>query len=131
VDLGSARVSRVGESVSLSRTLGASTTIAKVVLARRVRPPGMAVLVLIAIVGLTDSLAAAEVVPPKPDRYFNDYAHIVSPGAALRFNQQLAQFERETSNQVLVAIYPKMQTDSDIADYTQRIAQTWGVGQKD
>jgi len=74
---------------------------------------------------------AAEVIPPKPDGYFNDYAGVVSKEAARRFNEQLAQFERDTSNQVVVAVFPKMQSDSDIADYTQRVAQTWGVGQKE
>ncbi len=73
----------------------------------------------------------AEVIPPKPDRYFNDYASVVSKEAAQRFNEQLAQFERETSDQVVVAIFPKMQSDSDIADYTQRVAQAWGIGQKE
>ncbi|HTD01916.1 MAG TPA: TPM domain-containing protein, partial [Chthoniobacterales bacterium] len=72
----------------------------------------------------------AEVVPPKPAAYFNDYAGVVSKGAALRFNEQLAQFERETSNQVVVAVFPKMQSDSDVADYAQRVAEAWGVGSK-
>ena len=80
---------------------------------------------------LATSTQAAEVIPPKPDRYFNDYAGVVSKDSAYRFNQQLAQFERETSDQVVVAIFPKMQSDSDVADYTQRVAQAWGVGQKD
>src|SRR6266568_7972192 len=80
---------------------------------------------------LATSSHAAEVIPPKPDRYFNDYAGIVSNEAAYRFNEQLAQFERETSDQVVVAVFPKMQSDSDIADYTQRVAQAWGVGQKE
>jgi uncharacterized protein len=74
---------------------------------------------------------AAEVIPSKPVGYFNDYAGVVSKEAAHRFNEQLAQFERETSNQVVVAVFPKMQSDSDVADYTQRVAQAWGVGQKD
>ena len=74
---------------------------------------------------------AAEVIPPKPTAYFNDYAGVVSKEAAYRFNEQLAQFERETSNQVVVAVFPKMQSDSEIADYTQRVAQAWGVGQKE
>ena len=74
---------------------------------------------------------AAEVIPPKPDRYFNDQAGVVSKEAAYRFNEQLAQFERETSDQVVVAVFSKMQSDSDIADYTQRVAQAWGVGQKE
>ena len=77
------------------------------------------------------SAQAAEVIPPKPPAYFNDYAGVVSKDAAGRFNEQLAQFERETSNQVVVAVFPKMQSDSDVADYTQRVAQAWGVGQKD
>jgi len=74
---------------------------------------------------------AAEVIPPKPDGYFNDYAGVVSKEAALRFNEELAQLERETSDQVVVAVFQKMQSDSDIADYTQRVAQAWGVGQKE
>src|SRR5205814_6925181 len=75
-------------------------------------------------------LFAAEVIPPKPSGYFNDYAGVVSKETALRFNEQLAQFERETSNQVVVAVFLKMQSDSEIADYTQRVAQAWAVGQK-
>jgi uncharacterized protein len=74
---------------------------------------------------------AAEVIPPKPAGYFNDYAGVVSKEAALRFNEKLAQFERETSNQVLVAVFKKMESDSSIDDYTQRVAQAWGVGRKD
>ena len=80
---------------------------------------------------LATNSQGAEVIPPKPDRYFNDYAGVVSKSAALRFNEELGRFERETSDQVVVAIFPKMQSDSDIADYTQRVAQAWGVGQKE
>jgi uncharacterized protein len=86
-------------------------------------------LCLAAIVAI--NAPAAEVVPPKPAAYFNDYAGVVSKEAANRFNEQLAQFERDTSNQVVVAVFPKMQSDSDVADYTQRVAQAWGVGQKE
>jgi len=80
---------------------------------------------------VASTASAVEAIPPKPDRYFNDYAGVVSKEAALRFNEQLAQFERETSNQVVVAVFPKMQSDSSVDDYTQRVAQSWGVGQKD
>ncbi|MGH8093465.1 MAG: TPM domain-containing protein [Chthoniobacterales bacterium] len=73
---------------------------------------------------------AAETMPSKPDRYFNDYAGVVDQQTALKMNEELAQFERETSTQIVVAIYHTMQSESSVADYTQRIAQTWGVGQK-
>lgn len=74
---------------------------------------------------------SAEILPSKPAGYFNDYANVVDPARALRLNEQLAQFERETSTQLLVAVYPTMQSESSVDDYTHRIAQTWGVGQKD
>ncbi len=89
-----------------------------------------ALTLVVALFGATYA-HAAEVIPPKPPGYFNDNANVVSRDTALRLNEQLAQFERETSNQLLVAIYPTMQTDSDIADYTRRVAQAWGVGQAD
>jgi uncharacterized protein len=79
---------------------------------------------------LASRAGAAEVIPPSPAQYFNDYAHVVSSQVADQLNAELTQFERDTSNQIVVAIYPKMQSDSDIADYTVRIAQSWGVGQK-
>ncbi len=89
---------------------------------------GLGILVLVA--GAI-SAYSAETIPPKPDHYFNDYAGIVSRGVADRLNTQLAQFERDTSNQVVVAVYRKMQSDSSVEDYAQRIAQAWQVGQKD
>jgi uncharacterized protein len=95
------------------------------------RAKQVALLIAALLASLAVESQGAEVIPPKPDRYFNDYASVVSKEAAYRFNEQLAQFERETSDQVVVAIFPKMQSESDIADYTQRVAQAWGVGQKE
>jgi uncharacterized protein len=76
-------------------------------------------------------LPAAEVIPPAPQRYFNDYAHVTSPATAERLNQQLEDFERQTSSQLRVVIYPKMQSDSSIEDYTIRVARAWQIGQKE
>ena len=73
----------------------------------------------------------AEVIPPPPERYFNDYAHVTSGATAERLNQTLESFERQTSSQILVVVYPKMQSDSSIEDYTVRVAQSWIVGQKE
>jgi len=78
-----------------------------------------------------NALLAVEVMPSKPAHYFNDYAGIVSQSVGEELDRQLGQFELATSNQVVVAIFPKMQSDSDIADYTQRVAQAWGMGQKE
>ncbi len=72
---------------------------------------------------------AAEVIPPAPEHYFNDYAHATSPATAERLNRELEDFEKQTSSQLLVAVYPKMQSDSSIEDYTIRVARAWKVGQ--
>jgi uncharacterized protein len=87
-------------------------------------------LVLLLLMLFASSARAAEVMPPAPPHYFNDYAHVVSPAVAAQLDAELTDFERVTSNQILVAIYPKMQSDSDVADYTVRVAESWRVGQK-
>ena len=87
-------------------------------------------LVLAILLSAGLSLAAAERIPPAPARYFNDYAGVVSPATVEELNATLDQFERTSSNQLLVAIYPRMESDSSVEDYTVRVAQAWRVGQK-
>lgn len=72
-----------------------------------------------------------EVIPPAPTDYFSDSAHVVSPTTAGDLNVKLRAFEQTTGNQVLVAIYPKMQSDSAVADYAVRVFRAWQVGQKE
>src|SRR5450432_231702 len=72
--------------------------------------------------------SAAEVIPPAPENHFNDYAHVVSPAVAKKLNAELDDFERQTSNQIVVAVFPKMQSDSSVEDYTTRVANKWKVG---
>ena len=86
--------------------------------------------ILVALLVAGVGAATAEVMPPRPSLYFNDYAHVVSAATASDLNRQLEQFERDTSSQILVAVYPKMDSDSSIEDYTVRVAQSWGVGQQ-
>ena len=87
---------------------------------------------IIAILGVWCCLAAfaAETIPPAPAQYFNDYAGVVSAGTAAQLNRQLEQYERDASSQIVVAIYPKMESDSSIEDYTVRVAQSWKVGRQ-
>lgn len=79
----------------------------------------------------TALLGAGEVIPPKPAKYFNDYAAVVPGAKAAELNQTLEDFERSTSSQVVVAVFPRMQSDSSIEDYTRRVAEAWKVGQKE
>lgn len=74
---------------------------------------------------------AAETIPAAPARYFNDYALTVKPETAERLNQELAEFERATSTQVVTAIFPKMQSDSSVDEYAQRLYRAWKIGRKE
>ena len=69
-------------------------------------------------------------IPPRPGTYFYDGAGVVDAGTAAQFNRQLEDFERQTSNQIVVAVYPKLNTDDSVDDYCWRVFQAWKVGQK-
>ena len=71
--------------------------------------------------------AGAQSPPPAPRLYFNDYAGMVSAGDAARLNEKLAQFDQQSSNQVLVAIYPELPSPT-LEDFTVRAAQAWKAG---
>ena len=74
---------------------------------------------------------AAEVIPPPPSpHYIVDDARILSPTAVAEIDNQLREFERATSNQLVVAIYPKIQSDDDIAAYAVHLFEAWKIGQK-
>ena len=88
-------------------------------------------LIIGALCGCVFTLTGAERIPPAPSHYFNDYANVVSPRVAEELNATLDQFERTTSNQLVVAIFPRMESDSSVEDYTVRVAQAWKVGQQD
>jgi uncharacterized protein len=79
---------------------------------------------------LLGAARADEVIPPAPAAHFNDYAGLVSPATARQLDLTLDQFERQTSSQIVVVIFPKMQSDSSVEDYTVRVAQSWHAGIK-
>jgi uncharacterized protein len=78
---------------------------------------------------LSAALRADEVIPPSPPRYFNDYTGTVRSETAASLDRQLEQFERDTSSQVVVAMYSKMQSDTAISDYANRVFRAWKIGQ--
>src|SRR5258705_6895102 len=80
---------------------------------------------------LLAATAMAAPLPPKPARYFNDYADMVSRQTAERLNRALEDFERQTSSQILVAIFPKLPADAALEDFTLHTAEAWKPGLKD
>ncbi len=69
-------------------------------------------------------------VPDKPSSYVNDYANLLSDTARGKLENELAAFEKETSNQVVVAIFPSLEGGS-LEDFSIRLAEKWKLGTKD
>jgi uncharacterized protein len=95
----------------------------------RVNRPFSAWLPLLATALLWSLGAIAAPLPPKPDHYVSDRAGILSPQTIAALNSRLEAFERDTSNQVIVATFPKVPEGYALEDFTQRTAEAWGIGQ--
>jgi uncharacterized protein len=95
----------------------------------RLRLASRALLAFALLVLAAAWLRADPALPPKPALYFNDGAGIVDAGTASELNEQLAQFERDTSSQIVVAIYPSLPDGVDLAQYCVMTGRAWGVGQ--
>ena len=65
-----------------------------------------------------------------PTNYFNDYAAVIQPASAAYLNDALATFERDTSNQVLVVVFPEWPTDLAFDDYAQDLFRAAKIGQQ-
>ena len=79
---------------------------------------------------LLSAAARADVrIPPPPAHYFNDEAALVSADDASRIDAKLRDFDGQTSNQIVVAIFPELPEPS-LEDFTVRTAQAWRVGRK-
>jgi len=76
-------------------------------------------------------IAATAGLPPPPPNHCNDFAGVIRPETVARLNRELVQFERETSNQIIVAIYQRLPAQSAPDEYAVRLAQHWQVGRKD
>ena len=73
--------------------------------------------------------SAAPEIPSKPTSYVNDRAGLLSGAVRGELEALLAQFEKETSNQVVVMILPSLE-GAVIEDLSVRMAQGWGIGNK-
>jgi uncharacterized protein len=59
----------------------------------------------------------------------NDYAGMISPSAAARIEELSQSLEASDSTQVVVLTVPTLQGE-DLEQFSIRVAETWGIGQK-
>lgn len=74
--------------------------------------------------------AAAAVVPASPSpHYVLDEAGWLTRPAFQTLDSRLQAYERETSSQLLVAIFKAVPQDAEMVDFSQRVFEAWKPGQ--
>ena len=66
---------------------------------------------------------------PVPPRLVNDFTGTLAPGQLAALEHKLVAFNDSTSTQIAVVLVKSL-NGYDVADYTYRLAEKWGVGQK-
>jgi uncharacterized protein len=74
------------------------------------------------------SLFALEI-PARPDGYVTDRADLLSIETRKKIEQILHDYERQTTNQVVVATFSSLEGES-LEDFSIRLAEVWKIGQK-
>jgi uncharacterized protein len=95
----------------------------------RVRRARVALLALAAALSAMSARAAKEdTLPPKPTRYVTDRADVLGERAEA-LNARLEEFERETSNQMLVWVDRRIPENFTLEEFTVAAARKWAAGQ--
>jgi len=66
---------------------------------------------------------------PVPPRLVNDFTGVLNQDEINLLEQKLVAFNDSTSTQIAIVIVPTLR-GYDVADYAQRLAEKWGIGQK-
>lgn len=85
---------------------------------------------LLLAVAITSAAARQTSLPAPPSDYILDQAGVFTPAQKAALAGKLAQFERDTSDQLWVCVLPQVPDDYALEDFTQRTAESWGVGRK-
>jgi uncharacterized protein len=93
----------------------------------RVTRAGAGALLLLAV---ATAPGRARDVPPAPATYVLDEGGWLSSAQEARLSADLLGYERETSNQIVVAVFRSLDGE-DLADFSQRVAEAWGVGRRE
>ena len=67
--------------------------------------------------------------PPTPPRLVNDLARVMQPQEVSALEQKLVAYNDSTTSQIAVVTVPTLD-GNDIADYAQKLYQSWGIGSK-
>ena len=73
--------------------------------------------------------AFAKDIPAKSDKLVNDYAGVLSAQEKQMLESKLVQFNNSSGTQIAVVLDKSLEGE-DVFDYSPRLAEAWGIGQK-
>lgn len=68
--------------------------------------------------------------PGRPAGFVNDYANLLDSGQKNSLEERLRQFEKDTSNQLVIVTIPSLGGDT-IENFAVKLFEEWQIGQKD
>ncbi len=91
------------------------------------RPPGLFFIASLVFLVCAGSARGLDVPPLKG--YVNDYANLMSRETRTRLEQELKDFERSDSTQVVILTVESLEGDV-LESFSIKVAETWKIGQK-
>ena len=74
--------------------------------------------------------ARAEIPASPSPQYVYDEARWLAPAAFAAIDKRLQDYERESSSQMLVAIFQALPESGEMVDFSQRVFEAWKPGEK-
>ena len=89
------------------------------------------ILFIIGFCFLALNLFSKDIPPvPNPTIFVNDYANALQAQERAALEQKLYDYFKQTSTQIVIVIDQSLEGD-DAFGYSQKLAQSWGIGEKD
>jgi uncharacterized protein len=68
--------------------------------------------------------------PPPPQKYVNDFASVLKANTVDSLSRQLADFDHQTSDELIVVIYPNLPKGISIGEYARDLYDSWKIGKR-
>jgi uncharacterized protein len=76
------------------------------------------------------SVLAGDALPPAPAQYVTDTTGAIPAPLVAQLNQRLADFERQTSSQIVAVVSRSLPEGTTLDDYAQSLYHAWKIGTK-
>jgi uncharacterized protein len=87
--------------------------------------------ILILFFGVISFSFGQETTFPKPIGFVNDFENILNKDEITKLETLLLNYEKQTSNEIVVVTINEIGNESDFETYALSLAQNWAVGKKE